>query len=304
MIQSIYSIRLRKIKYYHIELIFLIVLYAFAAQYYLLHNGFPWGFSRAQIDRNYTHLLHTSLLKNHLASSLWHLHAQPPLYNALFGVFLKLFDEYRNPFWVFYFICSIITLVCLYASLLKLKTSRFARLAPLTLLLVSPTLYVYQSRIFTTHIEVTLYTIIFLCIVTICTHEKQKKYTLHALFIAFCLLGMIKPMHHICIPITVWGFLYYRAHKKEKHQVRLAILWIIPLICLYTKNYMMFGFWGSSSWFGGNIATVTQHLATEDTLKTLKNEGTISHYFPITFDKRKIVEFNNERKTPNLKYPH
>src|ERR1051325_8934852 len=65
-----------------------------------------------------------SLLRHHLAESLWWMHGQPPLYNLYIGVIAKAFPGHlRTAFFVTQLLMGVVLAVSMYLLLERLRLS-------------------------------------------------------------------------------------------------------------------------------------------------------------------------------------
>ena len=79
-------------------------------------------------------------------------------------------------------------------------------------------------------------------------------------------------------------------NKAVRRQIALAcILCLLPLVAWYSKNLVMFGFWGPSSWVGTNVVQVASQIVKEPEIKEMQAAGLLSTDFPAIYDIKKIT---------------
>ena len=86
------------------------------------------------------------LLQHHLLQSLWYLHGQPPLWNALLGLSMKLGGAVWPRIWHLAFIgLGLVEALALYALLLEVRVPRWPSAAVAAAFVVAPETLVYEN---------------------------------------------------------------------------------------------------------------------------------------------------------------
>src|SRR5262245_62172739 len=94
-------------------------------------------------------LLDPELLRERLAQSLYYLHAQPPLFNLLVGIDLKLFpSHYGSAFQVFALALGVVFVLAVFELGLRLGIRCGVAAAVALLLSVSPSAVLYEDFLF------------------------------------------------------------------------------------------------------------------------------------------------------------
>lgn len=195
-------------------------------------------------------LLDLELLRSDLIASLIHQHSQPPTFNLFVGVVLKLFpDNYTNVFIILFHLCSATGYWFLYRTLnlRGLTTSSAFLLASLFIIL--PSSILYENWFFYTWPIACL-----MCVAAYCAVQYQLTSRLLYVLTFFAILSLIcltRSMFHLIYVLFI-TFMAWILVAKEHRKVTLAIgLAATALVgSLYAKNYLMFGFFGGSSWAG------------------------------------------------------
>ena len=138
------------IKKYHLFLF----LFFFIVSRLIIHNFFQIEIN----GPNYGyHLLHVDFLKNDLLQSLLLLHSQPPLFNFIQGIFLKIFSNIQQIVLAFNFLNSFLSLGIIYYSFLISNFFNInfkQKLFLLLILILNPSIIFYEN-LFSYHLLTT-----------------------------------------------------------------------------------------------------------------------------------------------------
>ena len=236
------------------------------------------------------------LLKNNLLESIWYLHAQPPLYNLYGAVFAKICYPYHLECLHYTnIILGAILLVMLYWILLYLVQNKLISFVAALLFALYPSLFLYEAFMIYTLFASFLVALSVFCLVLF-QLKKQAAY-LYLFILCLNLLILTRGVFHpimllAAIPLVTvlagsmpnnvfketpaassgrQGFI---ASNKQWLKV-LVVSLLISLLSLgwYGKNYVQYGFFGSSSWAGLNLWRIATHNYGESELKELVKEG-------------------------------
>lgn len=195
-------------------------------------------------------LLDIELLKSDLIASLIHQHNQPPVFNLFVGIALKLFPEnFTTVFNILFHLCSTVGYWFLYRTLnLKgLPTTSAFLLA--SLFIVLPSSILYENWFAYTWPIACL-----MCVAAYCAVQYQLTNRLIYMLIFLAILSMIcltRSMFHL-VYILFIGCMAWTLVAKQSRKGTLALVLVATTLVgtLYAKNYLMFGFFGGSSWAG------------------------------------------------------
>ena len=93
--------------------------------------------------------------------------------------------------------------------------------------------------------------------------------------------------------------LWFRRRDGNKKPFILGtFVGLSPILLLFMKNFIVFGFFGASSWMGMNLAEVTSEILPKAELEMLQQRGYVSPFFPVRFnpDKADMVRADWEKK--------
>jgi hypothetical protein len=200
----------------------------------------------------YWQYLDVELLKTDLLRSVFYQHSQPPLFNLFLGLVLKLFpDSYASVFALTYKGFSLILYYTLFRVLRRLRLKPWIAYLAATLFMLTPTVVLYENWLFYTWpVAVLLMSAAYQLLL----YEQTRRTKFALLYIASitvaCLTrSMFHPVYFILavIPILL---------LDSRPRVKISIVSGIALILIgsiFLKNFLLFGFFGSSSWMGMNL---------------------------------------------------
>lgn len=214
------------------------------------------------------------LLQSQTISSIWHLHSQPPLFNVYGASFLKL-DAIRPFQWMH---GANILLGSLLSGMMftvvhgLTKNRRFSLLAGF-LLLLNPSLYLYEA--FLLYDLLTAFLVV-LSIYLLARHRDAAgtRY-LVAFVVAVNLLVLTRSVYHLLFLVAAVALGTLVAGRQWKRYLLMSALVSCLSFGWYTKNYVMFGFFGSSSWMGSSLWKSVSANYDRDTLRSLALRGVI-----------------------------
>lgn len=196
------------------------------------------------------------LLQHKLAESLFYLHSQPPLFNLFLGVILKAFPgNYAAAFNAVYLSAGWALCLALYRLQTSLGVSKAIALLIAALFTVSPYCILYENWLFYTYIITLL-----LVLTTLAFYrylESGKGRYLLTLFSLIFVISGIRSLYHIIFFVAVFVLLFILRPRDLKRQLLTAAGPFSLLLLLYLKNFILFGIFTTSSWFGMNLAAMT-----------------------------------------------
>lgn len=197
-------------------------------------------------------LLDLQWLQNNLTESIWYCHSQPPLFNLLTGIVVKIFpDNFYLVFHLMMLLFSWASSLLLFATLRRLNISWNICFLTTTFFLINPALVLYENLYSYTMLTVFLMVSILYFLVKFVHEGKLSDWILFlATGGALCLTR--SSFHFIWLVLLlplVWSKIPRSANFKAAY---CAVLLIV--VGWYVKNLVVFDTFSSSSWFGMNIA--------------------------------------------------
>ena len=263
------SIRRRKRAVLHLLWIFL----ASRIAYFLMGVRFS---DEWIIGDNMSHVPF-ELLQTDLLFSIWNFHVQPPLYNVLCGIMVKLFGySHTIPFHAVFLFTGFSLLVGLYTLMVSLGVPyRFA--ASLAILfIISPDSILYENLTFYPYLIAML--LIISCLSLHLYIRTSKWQWGAATFMLWSTIILTRSMFHLIWFLAGIIIVIALSPKIWKRTVIIAVIPFLLAFGWYAKNYVLFGQFASSTWMGMNLSHVTVFTLTDDEKIALAREGKVSEF--------------------------
>lgn len=216
------------------------------------------------------------LLRHNLLQTVFYDHSQPPLFNLYLGLVLKLFPGREAVVWNLSFMLGgLLLALSIYAVMVRLKVKPKLSLGLTLLFMCSPATVLYENFLFYSYFEAT-----FLCLAVLWLHKFLTSNKLTDAFIFFSLLSLIvltRSLFHFFWLVLVVGVILFYKRTHWKKVALVACLPVLVALSLYAKNYLVFGDFTSSSWFGMNISKVTTFAIPENERKAMIERGQLSN---------------------------
>ena len=212
-------------------------------------------------------LLDSEVLRTDPVRSLYFLHAQPPLFNALFAAALQLPAGIGSLFLqTIYILSSIVMVVLFHFFLRRFGYGTVAAAAGAAGFSILPQVLLYENMFQYAHLEATL-----VLGATFFAATYLSKHRLGAFVgLACCLvaLALLRSLFHLAWVAFTLLMIWYigRSHSERAlPSFLVAIAAIAVVTSLYVKNFREFGVFSPSSWQGLNTASVTLPIRAGDT---------------------------------------
>lgn len=200
-------------------------------------------------------------LADHLGRSLAYLICQPPAYNLLIGLSLKVTQGYFTLLlWAWHLLWGCLGIWALYGLGRLLSGRRWPGLAAGLLLPLFPDWILYES--WANYTFPAMAHGIVLVYLVLRYHRTRDNLTLAGLAGVLNLLMLTRSIYHLVLfGLVLCGYLIL-VHRSEWKRITLIL--VLPTLVLtggwYAKNLIQFGFFGSSSWSNiGLLRTVGYH---------------------------------------------
>jgi hypothetical protein len=238
----------------------------------------------------YWQYLDTETLHHHLLLGLWYDHAQPPFFNFLLGLVLKIAGIHAPlAFAALLKLISLTSCLLLFAILKRQVLHPYLPLLITLIYLLSPALIIFESELFyTTFISMLLLiSAFFLLRLTNSTtsgHTTGKwKYTA-GICLPLVLMCLTRSMYHILWLAGIAVCLLFAFNKSTAFKPLLTGLTLSLLLVSgwYVKNYVIFGQFSTSSWLGMNFARTVFH---DNTVTDSSRIEAIEPFLDITYYK-------------------
>lgn len=198
------------------------------------------------------------ILKTDLLQSLFYSHAQPPLFNLLSGIVLKIFPgHYSFVFHLLFLLIGWLTCVLLYLVIRKLNISVGWSLVITFYFMICPAVVLYENLYSYTYVTVCLLTLSGYLLLRF--SQKQNVTSWVLLWCALSTLVLLRSYFHFFWLVILFGILFTFIHNKKLPVRKFLITGVIPILLVFAwllKNWVVFGTFASSSWLGMNLARI------------------------------------------------
>jgi len=223
----------------------------------------------------FAHYADPELLRTRLLESCFYLHVQPPLYNLLVGLVLKLCPGWEGIAFQTIFLLSGFALYVLLVLLqTRLGVSRAVAVVTGTLLVCSPSFLLFE------HLLVyTLHCALLLVIAALLLHEfltSKRGWAGWAFFGCLFLLCGIRSMYHLAYYVAVATAVMAWAEPPRRRVLWMALIPGLLLCSFYVKSYVLFGQFTTMSFMGKGLWIKTVGNLSWAQRERLAAEGRIS----------------------------
>jgi hypothetical protein len=216
------------------------------------------GFHVAYLaPQDWWQLLDPAVLQADPLGSLYLLHMQPPLFNALEALVLAL-PPTVSLIWLqgLYLGCSIAMMVLVHGFLRRFGYRPVTAAILTALFGVLPQVLVYENLFFYSHLEATLVLAASWCAARYFDERRLRAF----LGFAACLvmLALLRSLFHLAwVAVALLAVWLVASRGRDRRALGIAVAAIAVVSVVYLKNFAEFGFFGASSWQGLASARMT-----------------------------------------------
>jgi hypothetical protein len=219
------------------------------------------------------HFADPELLRARLLESLYYMHMQPPLMNLAGGIALKLFPSDASlALRVGILTLSLLSYLCLFRLFAALKFGSKASFVLASIVFMSPAAIAYENLLF--------YSWPIACLMIIGAYALHRYLSTPTTMGAFSFFSVLAA---VALTRSAWHFLWVVAplavFVSHPNLARTAIVGaIIPamlVLSVYTKNFVEFGFFGSSSWMWLGTSRMVMTSKPAEFVDTLVRDGVL-----------------------------
>jgi hypothetical protein len=255
----------------HRPVIALVIAWALSR---VVYAQFGVGFDTAPLRLAYQ-IIDRDLLEHHLVTSLWHYHAQPPLFNLLIGLALKLPGSPAVALGFVFRAIGLALALLMYRLGVELGISRRAAAITAGVFTCAPPAVLYENYLFYTLPVATL-----LCGAAVCLVRYLRTrgtWSGVGFFACVSALALTRATYHLGWVAVTIAFVVWATRTEGGWRKTLAVaLPTLLVLGLYVKNYVMFDTFSSSSWLGMNLARVVLAPAPDPEIEAMIRAGDIS----------------------------
>ena len=215
------------------------------------------------------------LLKTRLFESVWYLHAQPPLYNLVLGVGLKLFGSHFAAAAHGAQIClGLVITLSLYALFVVIGLRRWWAAALTSLFATSPAMLLFENWLFYEYPVVTLLLLAVLAFVWFQRNPTARRsFAVFAPLAALCFMRSTFQIPFLLLALA----LMLTVFPDRRRAILVGAVVPLALVAgLYLKNWAVFGTPMTSSWAGMNLMQVAYYGMSDADHHDLTQRGILS----------------------------
>lgn len=238
---------------------------------------------RFDADTIETHwqFLDARLLESDLVASVWNLHSQPPVLNALYGVLAKLSsaDHGYALSWLLFVSIGLAAALALYELASRLGDRRIALLAT-CLFLLSPAAILFENVFFYPHLVMAG-----LCGAALAL-ERALATDRWQWFVAVgglaAAIALTRSTFHLGWVVLVCAVMIAVSSPASRRRVAIiAGVAVLIVTGWYAKNLIVVGKFTGSTWAGMSLAKSTSNALDNETYARIVRDGTVSQLYTI-----------------------
>lgn len=240
-------------------------------------------------------ILDPVLLRTDLLESVFYMPGQPPLYNLMLGLVLKISDNELVLTLIFRTLYSAMALgsvLLLYAVMRRLAVARLLAFTIAVVFMLTPALVLYEAIPY-----YTLPILILLGAIAWLFQACVQRFTLGhalALFTVMAVLIYTRSMFQWQWFVVLAGFTVLVLPGHRRQVLLAAALPLILIFALYGKNLMVTGHFVTSDWMGMSLSKLTTLAIDHDERQRMVDAGDLSDMAMIDFP------FNTPETYPDI----
>jgi len=215
------------------------------------------------------------LLRTRLFETLLYLHTQPPGFNLMIGLVLKVFPSSYSPaFHFIYLACGVSLCFTLYRMMRIFEVRPWIAASLTILFLVSPGVVLFENLLIYEYPLMAL-----LCVSAVLLHRLfQRPDALYAVLFFSCLaiLLYIRALFHLGWFILIAAFVLWRLKGYRRMIVTAAAIPFLLSLAIFVKNAILIHSFTSSTWMEFAAETITTHQLTDQEHEHLIQAGVLS----------------------------
>ena len=193
------------------------------------------------------------LLWTRLFESLWHLHGQPPLWNGLVGVSLKVAPVHWAELWHLVFLgLGLVEVLALFALLEELRLPRRAAFAIAAAFSLSPAVLVYENSFFYDYPTLVVLTLTALGVARFVSHPSLGRGL--PVFAGAAFLVLTRTLFQVWWLLALLALLLVACRGGRRVVLLACALPLALVLGVYAKNWFMYGVPSTTSWTGMGFA--------------------------------------------------
>jgi hypothetical protein len=227
--------------------------------------------------KDFWQIIDPELLREDLLSSLWHLHTQPPLFNAYVGVVLKGGgSSHEAVFHATYLLAGLALALALYWLMIRLGVPRWWSAGAAFAFASSPAAVLFENWLYVEY----LVAVMLVC-GAVFLHRFASDGRTRDAVIAFALFGGVvlsRPLFHLLWLVAVVALVAALQPARRRQVFAAAAIPLLLCAFVYGKNLVEWGTPSATTCLGNNLYRTATVQLDEGTLKELVARGELSRY--------------------------
>ena len=216
------------------------------------------------------------LLQNDLLRTLFYLHIQPPLFNGLVGLLLKLPLVFTTGVSLTYKAFGLLLAATMFLLLRRLEVGRVWACAGTALFIISPACLLYETfTIYTYPVALALLAATFFVHRYAASGRKEDALAASLLVASAALM---RSLLHLAWVVGALFMVMALARSNKRRAVWLLMPAIVLVSSVYIKNLVVFGTFGTSTLMGQSLYRIATQMVDFDERLRLVEEGQISPF--------------------------
>jgi hypothetical protein len=220
-------------------------------------------------------LLDVKLLRDDPVTSIFYLHSQPPLFNALTALVVQLpQDAVNSVLAIAWHAAGLATAIVIYATMLRLGVRAPLAAGFVCVFVISPEALLIESWFFYSQLQMLLTALILLGLARYATSGRTADGLLFTGSLGA--LVLLRSSLHVVLMVVLIAMVWRQLHLDKR---RLAAIAAVPLVLVgawSVKNVLVFDSWSNSTWAGMNLSYLAHAGTTQQRCRELVADGTVS----------------------------
>lgn len=220
-------------------------------------------------------LIDPQLMRTDLLRSLFYLHMQPPGFNLLVGLLVKLLPHaYGAALQILYLSMGLLIGILLLRLMRMLGVTSSIATALTILFLIGPGCVLFENILAYEYVVLVLLLLAAVCLLRVYESASLSR----ALSFFACLFGlmMIRNQFHLIYFLMIAGAMLWTLPSARRTVLEGAAVFLVPILALHVKNWILFGTFSLSTWAGMATGVVTTFQLTPQECEALIERGVVS----------------------------
>lgn len=216
------------------------------------------------------------LMKTRLFETLLYLHTQPPGFNLIIGIVLKLFPDPYVPaaLHVIYLGCGFSLCFTLYRLMRILGVRSWVAATLTSIFLASPGVVLFENFLMYEYLLMALLCASAVFLERVLRRPDMPGYA--AFFACLVTLMYLRAIFHLAWFLLIAGFVLWLVKVNRRQLTAIAAVSLGLVLAMYVKNQIIIGQFTASTWMGFNMETIAIGQLSSEEHERLIQSGLLS----------------------------